>query len=411
MVISYFQGYSIGRAIRMAKGDIVEGFTMNRRLLILLFVLLLLGMSIGSTTAQDSNSLWFGTFWSNTNLEGDPVARASSGEINFDWGDGSPKGVPADFWSGQWTSIVTFSPGTYRFTTQNDDGVGVFLGDKHIIYDWSTHPLVTNQVNVSLLGGDYSMAVSYYDETGIAVLKLAWERIGPPKAGAADVTVFSIPTPIPPPQPPPPQTSWLADYWNNSSLAGATALRRYEAAINYDWGTGSPAPGTINADFFSARWSRSVYFSAGSYRFTTQSDDGIRVFVGDRLIIDNWSSHPLQTDAVDVDLGAGTYTIRVDYYENAGEAVAKFWWERNSGTESAPTGVTATVRTYSLNLRAGPSTSYEILNKMPRHMAVSVIGRTSTNLWLQVVYQGETGWSWAPYMSVSGDLNSIPVTW
>jgi hypothetical protein len=268
-------------------------------------------------------------------------------------------------------------------------------------------------VDVSLLGGDYSMAVSYYDETGVAVLKLAWERIGPPKSGAADVTVFSIPAPTPPPQPPPPQTSWLAFYWNNSGLAGAPALRRYEAAINYDWGTGSPAPGTINADFFSARWSRSVYFSAGNYRFTTQSDDGIRVFVGDRLIIDNWSSHPIQTDTADVDLGAGTYTIRVDYYENAGDAVAKLKWERNSGSGSGsgPTGVTATVRTHSLNLRAGPSTSYEILNKMPRYMAVPVIGRTSTNLWLQVVYQGETGWSWAPYMSVSGDLNSIPVTW
>ena len=386
---------------------------MNRRLLVVLFVVLLLGVSMSAATAQDSSSLWFGTFWSNTNLEGDPVARASSGEINFDWGDGSPTGVPSDFWSGQWTSLVNFSAGTYRFTTQNDDGVGVFLGDKHIIYDWNIHPLVTNQVDVSLLGGDYSMAVSYFDETGIAVLKLAWERIGPPKSGAADVTVFNVPTPTPPAQPAPPSGSWLANYWNNNSLAGAPVLTRSEAAINYDWGTDSPAPGIINVDNFSARWTRSVYFSAGNYRFITESDDGIRVYVGDRLIIDNWSSHPVQTDSADVDLAAATYAIKVEYYENEGDAVAKLSWQKNTGNggESGPTGVSATVRTYSLNLRAGPSTSFEILNKMPTRMSVPVVGRTSTNLWLQVVYQGQTGWSWAPYMWVSGDLNSVPVTW
>ncbi len=388
---------------------------MNRRLFLLLIVLILLGISLGTATAQDSNSLWFGTFWSNTNMEGNPVARASSGEINFDWGDGSPGGVPADYWSGQWTSIVNFSSGTYRFTTKNDDGVGVFLGYKHIIYDWNIHPLVTNQVDVSLVGGDYSMAVSYFDETGIAVLKLAWERIGPPKSGAADVTVYSVPTPNPPPQAPPPQSSWLANYWNNNSLAGTPVLTRSEAAINYDWGTGSPAPGVINVDNFSARWSRSLYFAAGNYRFNTQSDDGIRVYLGDRLIIDNWSPHPLQTNTVDVNLGAGTYAIRVDYYENAGEAVAKFWWENinqsGSGTESGPTGVNATIRSYSLNMRTGPSTSFAILDKIPRHTIVPVVGRTSTDLWLQVVYQGQTGWTWAPYTWINGNLNTVPVTW
>lgn len=384
---------------------------MNRRLFLLLIVLLLLGLSIGTAAAQDSYSLWFGNYWGNTSMEGTPIASASTGEINYDWGEGSPKGVPSDYWSAEWTSVVNFDPGTYRFTVQNDDGVGVFLGDKHIIYDWNVHPLVTNQVDVSLLGGDYSMAVSYFDETGLAILKLAWERIGPPRAGAADVTVLAVPTSTPPPQPPPPQTSWLANYWNNSDLAGAAVLARYETAVNYDWGTGSPAPGIINADFFSARWSRSIYFAAGNYRFSTQSDDGIRVYVGGRLIIDNWASHPLQTDTADVDLIAGTYSVVVEYYENAGEAVAKFWWDVNSGTGGGTTGVEATVLTYSLNLRAGPSTNFLILRRMPRWTSVPVTGRTASNLWVQVDYQGVPGWSWAPYMAISGDLNSVPVTW
>ena len=79
--------------------------------------------------------------------------------------------MPVDNWSAKWTSIVDFSPGTYRITVQNDDGVAIFLGDKHVIFDWNAHPVVTNRVDVSLLGGEYPMAVSYFEEVGGAVLK------------------------------------------------------------------------------------------------------------------------------------------------------------------------------------------------------------------------------------------------
>ncbi|HSG17988.1 MAG TPA: PA14 domain-containing protein [Anaerolineae bacterium] len=383
---------------------------MNRRLLLILFVIVLLGLSTGVAAGQNSFSLWTISYWDNKDMEGLPVATGTSGVIDYDWGSGSPaSGVPHDYWSGQWTAYVDFSPGTYRFFTENDDGVRVFLGWRHIINDWNIHPPQTNDVTVSLVGGTYSMAVDFFDETGRALLRLGWERIGPPLDGAADVTL--IPSqPPPPPTPTPPQSSWLANYWNTTNLSGAPALARHEAAIDHDWGEGSPAPGIIGVDNFSARWSRSVYFPAGAYRFTSQSDDGIRASIGGNMIIDNWTAHPVQTDTADVDLAAGTYPVIVEYFENTGVAVARFGWQKTGSPESGPTGVSATTFAYSLNMRQGPSTDFPIITKLPRGTVVPVIGRTADSSWLQVVYQGATGWIWASYTSVSGDLTSVPVT-
>lgn len=300
---------------------------MNRRLLVLLLVLVLLALGTSAAAAQNSYSLWFIKYWNNMDLEGNPVASSTSGVIDNVWKGSPASGVKEDKWSGQWTSYVDFSPGTYRITTQNDDGVRVFLGDKHIIVDWNIHGVVNNEALVSLTGGTYAMAVDYFDHVSQAVLVVGWQRIGPPKAGVPDVTVLSSQS-APPPPPPSSQAAWLANYWNNTSLSGNPVLTRNESAISYNWGWGSPAPGIVATDFFSARWTRSLHFDAGTYRFTTQSDDGIRVFIDGRLIIDNWTIHAEETNVSDVALEAGTHTIVVEYFEQTRLAVARFWWVR-----------------------------------------------------------------------------------
>ncbi|HET6446023.1 MAG TPA: PA14 domain-containing protein [candidate division Zixibacteria bacterium] len=385
---------------------------MNRRILLVILVLIVLGITVGTAAAQNSYSLWFYNYWDNPNLEGAPVSSGSTGEINYDWGSGSPAaGVPDDHWSGQWTSYVEFSPGTYRIVTESDDGVSVFLGDKSVIYDWNKHPPTVNEVIVSLHGGSYSMAVSFFEDVGRSLLKVGWERIGEPKANTPDVTVIQPPAPPPTPPPPPSQGTWTANYWNNKDLSGNAVIARNEAAINNEWGYGSPAPGIVANDNFSARWTRSVYFGTGSYRFTAQHDDGMRVSVSGNRIIDSWAVQSVTTNSADVDLNAGTYEIVVEYFENTELATAKFWWETTSGGGSPPpSGVAATTTAYWLNFRAGPSTSYDILDVLPQGTTLPVYGRIATNRWIYVDYMGVLGWISRYYTTINGDLNSLPVT-
>lgn len=121
-------------------------------------------------------------------------------------------------------------------------------------------------------------------------------------------------------------SAWLAAYWNNKTLSGEPVLQRREAALDYNWGADSPAP-EVNRDHFSARWQRYLNVDSGTYRFTASSDDGMRVWVSGDLIIDEWSDHPVKTVSADKTLRTGRHLIVVEYYEDAGGAVAQLTWE------------------------------------------------------------------------------------
>ena len=118
---------------------------------------------------------------------------------------------------------------------------------------------------------------------------------------------------------------WDASYWSNASLAGQPILQRSDPELNFDWGAGSPAPG-IWSDLFSARWTRYIDVAPGLYRFAATSDDGIRMWLDGELIINEWYDHAEKTVYVDRHLGSGHHLLTVEYYENAGRAVAKVSW-------------------------------------------------------------------------------------
>lgn len=120
----------------------------------------------------------------------------------------------------------------------------------------------------------------------------------------------------PPPAPSYPQ--WKASYFGNSQLSGAPTLVRNEEFINFNWGSGSPAPNIPN-DNFSARFEREMGFTPGNYRISATMDDGARVWVNNELVIDSWTVGSLRTLTADRTLSGNT-PIRVEYFENSGDA-------------------------------------------------------------------------------------------
>jgi YVTN family beta-propeller protein len=122
-------------------------------------------------------------------------------------------------------------------------------------------------------------------------------------------------------------------YYTNTSLSGTVRLTRTEQ-VNFDWGSGSPGTG-IGSDNFSVRWSGEFLApSSGSYRFQTVSDDGARLYVNGTRIINNWTLHSATTNTSNsINLVAGRkYSIRMEYYEQGGSAVAKLLWRTPSSS-------------------------------------------------------------------------------
>lgn len=117
-----------------------------------------------------------------------------------------------------------------------------------------------------------------------------------------------------------------AEYYNGTNFQ-TLLLRRQETAINNTWGGSSPSS-EVPADGFSARWTGAVIPPAtGSYTFQTRTDDGVRLWVNDTLVIDRWVDQGSTAYTATVNLTSGVpATIKMEYYENGGDAVAQLEW-------------------------------------------------------------------------------------
>lgn len=127
--------------------------------------------------------------------------------------------------------------------------------------------------------------------------------------------------------------TWEASYWNNVSLQGEPVLTRTEDVIDHDWGRDAPGD-DVNADQFSARWTTTVDMPEGRYRFTATVDDGIRLWVDDRLLINNWAVQPPHTLDAEMEVEGGEVPIRVEYFDQSGPAVVEVSWAPLTVTSS-----------------------------------------------------------------------------
>ena len=177
--------------------------------------------------------------------------------------------------------------------------------------------------------------------------------------------VFRVP---PPPRPPAPTRTpsptftpvvilnWKGEYFNNPSLLGNPTVVRDDSDIDFNWGSSSPAPGIPN-ELFSVRWTRTLDFAAGYYRFSADVDDGVRIWLDGKLVMNEWHDATGNQYDRDVYMGDGRHAIRIEYYQNIGPAHAHVWWQPIQPPTLTPTPtLTATpTRTTTPTLTATPT--------------------------------------------------------
>ncbi|MDF2582197.1 MAG: hypothetical protein K0R33_840 [Mycobacterium sp.] len=125
-----------------------------------------------------------------------------------------------------------------------------------------------------------------------------------------------------------------ATYYGNKTLAGKPALFALGiggvgGSIDRNWTTTSPG-GTIGEDGWSLRLTGLITFpQAGSYTLQTNSDDGVRVWLGDVINIDRWvPQSPTDATGNAITVTAGeTRRIRIEYFEEAGGAELHLRWK------------------------------------------------------------------------------------
>ena len=129
---------------------------------------------------------------------------------------------------------------------------------------------------------------------------------------------------------------WTGRYYRGTALTGSPTITRRVAQIDFDWNNTAPMAG-IPADQWSAKWTGTLTPpTTGNYTFSLTSDDGSRLFVDGKRVIDNWGDHASNTKTAKVRLVAGqAVRVEVDYYEAAGGASVRLGWRVPHATTHA----------------------------------------------------------------------------
>ena len=256
-----------------------------------------------TVTAAPALTRWRGEYFSNRDLSGAPVLVRDDSDINFNWGLAAPtSAVPADNFSVRWSRSQSFDEGLYRFHVTVDDGARLYLDGQRVIDEWRDGYPRELTVDRKLTAGSHAVRLEFYEHLNEAAVRLWWEKLSA-------------------------YPDWKGEYWSNTGLSGTPNFTRNDVVLDFNWAQAAPQPG-FAADNFSARWTRTLGLEAGTYRFHVLVDDGARLWVDDRLLIDEWRGGASRELTSDYAISAGDHKLRVEYVEFGAEARLKVWWEK-----------------------------------------------------------------------------------
>jgi beta-glucosidase len=123
------------------------------------------------------------------------------------------------------------------------------------------------------------------------------------------------------------ESGLLGEYFGNLSLSGPPLMKRVDQRINFDWAMEDVR--NMVPSQFTVRWTGLIHTTASSVHvFRARADSGIRVFLDDELIINDWRDHAAHPDVATRFLAADrSYRVRIEYKNSGGGgAVAQFGW-------------------------------------------------------------------------------------
>lgn len=252
--------------------------------------------------------------------------------------DLSVRGAREDGFGIRFESCLTVpTAGTWTFTTRSDDGSTLYLNGAQLVDNDGLHAAQDRSGTVTLAAGTYPIVVDYHEYGGGETLEVYWQGPGVssqlvPSNALSDAACPATGTS--------PESSGAAvDY---------SVYDGYWASVP-DFGSLTPAATGQTGTFgLSVRGSRQDGFgirftscitlpAAGTWTFTTRSDDGSLLRLNGQGLVDNNGLHAPQDRSGSIELAAGTYPIVVDYVEYGGGQTLEVYWEGPGvGREEVP---------------------------------------------------------------------------
>ena len=219
-----------------------------------------------------------------------------------------PTTVGASTYSIKASRGVSLPLGKYRFRLKTDDGARLKINGITIIDAWTDQGATNYFAEVEHNGGGLKLDIEYYQKSGGSVFEFELAPVG-----------------------------YFAEYYKGNNLekpeAGSTLDRnvpiayRFVDDVNFELGYGDLL-NRVGSDNFSARWRGRIDLPVGRWKIDLTADDGVRLYVGGRLLIDQWKTQNATTYSRKVDLVGRRQDIKVEYFEKSGRAQCKLKFVR-----------------------------------------------------------------------------------
>jgi hypothetical protein len=240
-------------------------------------------------------------------------------EINYRSTRGYWNGWPRwhNHFYGHWEGQITITTaGTYKFFTTSDDGSRLFVDDKHVVDNPGWHGMRMKEGSLELTAGKHPFSADFFEGGGGAGMEVHWQ--GPDTNNQRIIMKteddiaekgyqFS-------------QNGQFHDMDKEAAPMNPKTTRKVKN-INYR-GTSDYWPGWTIRDHFYARWSGYVNIkAAGKYTFYTKSDDGSRMYVDDKSVVDNPGWHGMRERQGTIEnMAAGKHKFWAEMFEGGGGA-------------------------------------------------------------------------------------------
>ena len=125
-----------------------------------------------------------------------------------------------------------------------------------------------------------------------------------------------------------------ANYFDNIKLEGAPKVSRIDKKINCGWTLFSPHK-DLAYDWYSVRWTGKIKApKAGTFKIGVEGNDGYRLYLDGKLIIDNWKKQSYHTILADFNFEEGKeYDLKMEFFESAGNVKLKLVWDATVTSE------------------------------------------------------------------------------
>lgn len=257
-------------------------------------------------------------------------------QIDWMWAFAAPDDdVPADGFSVRWTGwLKPPRPGPYKFALIGDDGIRLWVSEKLLIDLWGNHLPERQEATIVLTRDPVGIRVEHYDDIISSLASLRWTPPGNSHEEPVPAEVLfqdqesakkAVVRAARPDFSPASGTGLRAEIYRGANFQ-AKLLSRVDPDVNWAWGQDAPAQ-NAPADGFSIRWTGWLKPpEPGEYRLIFIGDDGVRLWIDDRLVIDDWHDHDPTRLETTVNLSARHVRIRLEYFDSRLSAVASLRW-------------------------------------------------------------------------------------